>query len=96
MDKSQNNYADCKKPDQKENILYGSIHIQFYIIYNNSKQTSKLPGDGGWGGRVKEGLQRGRRRFGGMLVIFIILIVVMISQVYKSVQTYPIVCFLYV
>ena len=44
MDKSQNNYADWKKPGQKENILSGFIYIQFYILYNNSKNISNCLG----------------------------------------------------
>lgn len=34
-DKSQNNYAGWKKPDNKEYILYDSIYVKFYYMQTN-------------------------------------------------------------
>lgn len=83
MDESQNN----KLTERSQTvILYDSIYINFQKLQTplqRKKANQWFPG--GWG---RSGLQRGKRKLLRVTSKFIILIVVIISQVYIYVKTY--------
>lgn len=72
----QNTYNEWKNPDKKEDILYDFIYT--YII--DRKQIRRR------GGGRRERLQKSMRKLLGMMDVFIMLIVVIISWLYEICQ----------
>lgn len=77
MNDSQNNQANWKKPDKKQYILYDSIYIKKNrkgkLIQNDKKYN------GGKGQEVGEELPRSMKKHLGLMDMFFIFIVAMLS-----------------
>ena len=88
MDESQSNYAEWKKQDKKENILFDYIYIHFQKLQTNlwsQKADQWLSGGRGGGGWEVGGITKAL----GVMDLFMILTVVMVSWMYTHFKMNP-------
>lgn len=98
-DKSQNNYVEWKKTDERDHIIYKTLenttHLKYektyFKIFKIWESISVLAQRGEGGEAVVGGLERGRNTFLSLMSICTDLIILMVSWMYAWIKTYKII-----